>query len=274
MESRHHLTPIITITIITFLALAACIPIQTQPAPASATETPTTPPTATIQWFPSTSTPTPRPVITPSATPIYLPGLGNQIFTDDFASPANWNTVSSNEGSVSVSRNRITVAVKTPDTYLFSLRNEPLLSDFYAEINAHPALCRGADSYGLLFRANNLDAYRFALACDGVVSLEFAKAYNHPRVLAYAAEIARHSGRTDEEIDYLKRALAVEQAERDLGIRSGQTTPDLQFTLEQVNCVGACALGPLAIVDAAYQGSMTPDKLGKLLRKLQKKGTD
>jgi NADH-quinone oxidoreductase subunit E len=66
----------------------------------------------------------------------------------------------------------------------------------------------------------------------------------------------------------------LEQAERDLKIRTGQTTSDLQFTLEQVNCVGACALGPLAIVDTAYQGSMTPDKLGKLLRKLQQKGND
>lgn len=184
MESRHHLSPIITLTLITCLALAACVPIRTPPALATATETPTTPPTATIQWFPSTSTPTPRPVIIPSATPIYLPGLSNEIFTDNFASPENWNTVSSNEGSVSVSRNRITVAVKTPNTYLFSLRNEPLLTDFYAEINAHPTLCRGADAYGLLFRANNLNAYRFALACDGTVRLEFAKAYNHPRVLA------------------------------------------------------------------------------------------
>jgi NADH:ubiquinone oxidoreductase subunit E len=43
------------------------------------------------------------------------------------------------------------------------------------------------------------------------------------------------------------------------------------FSLEQVNCVGACALGPLAIVDGVYQGNMTPDKLSKKLRKLQRK---
>lgn len=168
---------------IIFLALAACAPTQTPLALATATETLVPSPTATIQWFPSTSTSTPRPVIIPSETPIYLPGLGNEIFRDNFASPVNWNTISSNEGSVSVSRNRITVAVKAPDTYLFSLRSEPLLSDFYAEINAHTALCRSGDSYGLLFRANNLDTYRYVLACDGTVRLEFLKAYNHPRVI-------------------------------------------------------------------------------------------
>lgn len=63
----------------------------------------------------------------------------------------------------------------------------------------------------------------------------------------------------------------LEQAERDLEIPTGGTTADLMFSLEQVNCVGACALGPLAIVDGVYQGNMTPDKLSKKLRKLQRK---
>ena len=63
----------------------------------------------------------------------------------------------------------------------------------------------------------------------------------------------------------------LEQAERDLSVETGQTTADLMFTLEQVNCVGACALGPLAIVDGTYKGNMAPDKLSKLLRKLQPK---
>lgn len=184
MESRHRLAPSLSLTII-FLVLAACAPMQTSPALATATdETPAPLPTATIQWFPSTATPTLRPVVLPSATPIYLPGLGNEIFTDDFSSASRWNTASSDEGSVSVSRDRLTIAVKAPETTLFSLRSEPLLTDFYAEINAHPALCRGGDSYGLLFRANNLDSYRYVLACDGTVRLELKKAYNRLRVLA------------------------------------------------------------------------------------------
>jgi len=57
----------------------------------------------------------------------------------------------------------------------------------------------------------------------------------------------------------------VEEAERDLKISSGETTQDMSFSLEEVNCVGACALGPLVIMDGDYHGSMTPDKLRKLL---------
>lgn len=65
----------------------------------------------------------------------------------------------------------------------------------------------------------------------------------------------------------------LEQAERDLGIPSGSTTKDLLFTLEHVNCVGACALGPLVILDGDYVGHETPDKLSRRLQKLKKKGS-
>jgi NADH-quinone oxidoreductase subunit E len=64
----------------------------------------------------------------------------------------------------------------------------------------------------------------------------------------------------------------LEQAERDLKIASGQTTADMQFTLEEVNCVGACALGPLVIIDGEYNGNMTPHRLTKLVDKIKKKG--
>lgn len=184
MESRLRLPASLTLPLIIFLALSACTPIRATPFPATPTEPPAPSPTATVQWFPPTATQTPQPIFVPSATPIYLPGLGSEIFRDDFASSALWNVAESDEGSVSVSRERITVAVKAPDTSLFSLRSQPLLGDFYAEINAHPALCRGGDSYGLLFRVNGLNSYRYILACNGTVRLELKKAYNRPRVLA------------------------------------------------------------------------------------------
>jgi len=63
----------------------------------------------------------------------------------------------------------------------------------------------------------------------------------------------------------------LDQAERDLEIKSGNTTSDLSFTLEHVNCVGACALGPLVILDGEYHGHVSPDKLSRKLRKLKKK---
>jgi len=62
-------------------------------------------------------------------------------------------------------------------------------------------------------------------------------------------------------------ARLVEQAERLLKIRAGGTTPDLQFTLETVNCVGSCALGPVMIVDGEYYGKMASSKVERVLNK-------
>lgn len=57
----------------------------------------------------------------------------------------------------------------------------------------------------------------------------------------------------------------LEEMERQLGIGSGDTTKDLQFTLETVNCVGACALGPIVIVDGKYNGQMNTAKVKRML---------
>jgi NADH:ubiquinone oxidoreductase subunit E len=65
-------------------------------------------------------------------------------------------------------------------------------------------------------------------------------------------------------------ARLVEQLERDLKIKSGGTTADMQFTVEEVNCVGACALGPLVILDGEYHGNMTSGQLTKVVEKLRK----
>ncbi len=61
----------------------------------------------------------------------------------------------------------------------------------------------------------------------------------------------------------------VEQIERLLKVRAGETTPDRQFTLETVNCVGSCALGPVMIVDGEYYGKMIPSKVERVLKKYQ-----
>lgn len=53
--------------------------------------------------------------------------------------------------------------------------------------------------------------------------------------------------------------------ERELGIAAGETTTDLKYTLETVNCVGACALGPMVIIDGNYSGEMRVDQVKPLL---------
>lgn len=59
----------------------------------------------------------------------------------------------------------------------------------------------------------------------------------------------------------------LERIEEELGIKRGETTKDLKFTLETVNCVGACALGPVAKIDEQYWGEIKTDKVKPLLER-------
>jgi len=55
-----------------------------------------------------------------------------------------------------------------------------------------------------------------------------------------------------------------------LGIKAGGTTRDRTFTLETVNCLGACALGPIVVTDGEYSGQMTAQKVDVLLKRVTK----
>ena len=66
----------------------------------------------------------------------------------------------------------------------------------------------------------------------------------------------------------------VDTLERTLDVKPGDTTADQNFTLETVNCVGACALGPLVVVDGEYHGKMDQRKALKLIRKYRDDGQE
>jgi len=51
-----------------------------------------------------------------------------------------------------------------------------------------------------------------------------------------------------------------------IGIGPGETDPDLKFSLETVNCVGCCALGPVIIIDGEYHGKMGPARSEEVLK--------
>lgn len=57
-----------------------------------------------------------------------------------------------------------------------------------------------------------------------------------------------------------------------LGIKPGETTRDGKFSLETVNCVGACALGPVVVINADYHGQVTINKVDKIIDKIKKEG--
>ena len=53
------------------------------------------------------------------------------------------------------------------------------------------------------------------------------------------------------------------------GINPGETDQDLKFSLETVNCVGCCALGPVMVVDGEYHGKMSPAMSEEVLKKYE-----
>lgn len=65
---------------------------------------------------------------------------------------------------------------------------------------------------------------------------------------------------------YVRGAPRVlDSVERKLGVRAGETTSDNKFTIETVNCLGCCALGPVVEIDGQYHGKLSPASVEKLL---------
>jgi len=60
-----------------------------------------------------------------------------------------------------------------------------------------------------------------------------------------------------------------DEFQRRLGLEPGQTSQDNLFSLETVNCVGACALGPIVITDGAYHGQMKTQEVAGLVEELK-----
>lgn len=56
----------------------------------------------------------------------------------------------------------------------------------------------------------------------------------------------------------------LDAVKRELRVEPGQTSDDRQYTLETVNCLGACALGPIVVVDGKYHGQITPRKVKRV----------
>jgi NADH:ubiquinone oxidoreductase subunit E len=59
----------------------------------------------------------------------------------------------------------------------------------------------------------------------------------------------------------------LDEFEKKLNIKAGETTKDNIFTLEIVNCLGACALGPITVIDGNYHGQMKIKIVDNLIKK-------
>lgn len=56
----------------------------------------------------------------------------------------------------------------------------------------------------------------------------------------------------------------LDEAKRQLGIEEGETTPDLEYSLETVACIGCCALAPCLVINGKVESKMTPKKVKEL----------
>ena len=64
----------------------------------------------------------------------------------------------------------------------------------------------------------------------------------------------------------------LEEICRHLNVSPGETTADMMFTVETVNCLGACAMGPVMVVDGTYYGEMSASKVPRVLKNYRETG--
>ena len=157
-----------------FPLLVSCLPLNSTPATEPPPLSDTPPPTATIDWFPASATPTLNALPTYTATPEMNPGIGQTRITDNFSDKTLWDTVESNQASAVIKDGHLTLAVES-GVSIASLRRDVTLGNFYAEITAHIGLCRADDSYGILIRAVGNSFYRFSISCNGLIQVERIK---------------------------------------------------------------------------------------------------
>ena len=60
-------------------------------------------------------------------------------------------------------------------------------------------------------------------------------------------------------------ARILQEIENQLGIKPGETTPDLEYSVETVACIGACALSPAMVINDHVHGRLTPQKVKAIL---------
>ena len=92
----------------------------------------------------------------------------------------------------------------------------------------------------------------------------YAQFHLKPRgknVITACCGTACHVKGSERLIDSLVKELAIPAGE--------DTSEDLKFTVEKVNCVGACSIAPVIIVNKTVHGKMTPDKLMKEMKTLK-----
>lgn len=125
-----------------------------------------------------------------------------------------------------------------------------------------PALQRAQDSYGYLPKsvlAKVAEELGVPWARVYGVATFYAQFHLEPRgrhTVTVCRGTACHVGGSAGILRHVKGLL---------GVQEGETTPDLQFTLETVACLGACAMAPVMVMDGVYYGRLTESRAADVL---------
>jgi NADH-quinone oxidoreductase subunit E len=65
--------------------------------------------------------------------------------------------------------------------------------------------------------------------------------------------------------------IILDSWQRELDIEEGETTPDREFSLERVACVGCCAMAPVSVVDDQVEGTISPTRVKGILLSFEQK---
>lgn len=162
--------------ILAILVLAACgaqIP-ETAPTP-EPEPTMAIPPSPTIDWFPSTPTPTrvatevgtiPTPI---AEVPVSWPLM----VTDDFSDQSHWQESSGATGTVAYETNALSLALPAGKAPLVSISDHILPGEFYLELTFDTLMCSDEDQYGLiLWRNSTSGTFRIWFNCRGEVMVD------------------------------------------------------------------------------------------------------
>lgn len=164
---------VLSFILVGFISSCNVIAIEPTPMPPTNTETITPTVTATIDWFPATETPTPRPTQVIEPTAEMRPDIGSVLVENLFETPAEWYTGSFSSGNITLVNDSLTLAIQQPKMNQLSLELETIFRDFNVETKVNINLCRGEDVYGLVVRAaSEINYYRFLLNCDGLARAE------------------------------------------------------------------------------------------------------
>lgn len=162
--------------ILAILVLSACaaqIP-ETTPTP-EPEPTIAFPPSPTIDWFPSTPTPTrvatevgtiPTPI---AEVPVSWPLM----VTDDFSDQSHWQENSGATGTVAYETNALSLALPAGKAPLVSISDHILPGEFYLELTFDTLMCSDEDQYGLiLWRNSTSGTFRIWFNCRGEVMVD------------------------------------------------------------------------------------------------------